>query len=133
MTICCASEDLGHLLGTVVPRLRKLLPHVHQSGLTDLELAKTLASPLLSLCCLPSLSQYSTGRYLDGPRGYLDMVQPPQSALSVDEVGGCQLVQSLQGHGRAVPTAPNYRCTSCCLCLAAQFPLVHKNGEGLFS
>lgn len=79
------------------------------------------------------LSQYLSGRYLDGPCGYLDVVQPAQRALSVDEVGGCQLMQGLEGHGRAVPTAADDGGTSCCLCLPAQFPLIHKNGQGLFS
>ncbi|TNN58305.1 hypothetical protein EYF80_031488 [Liparis tanakae] len=44
-----------------------------------------------------------TGRhYLDGSRGDLDVVQLAQSALSVDEVGGGQLVQSFQSHGGGV-------------------------------
>lgn len=38
------------VIGTVVPNFRKLLSHVHQSGLTGLELAKTLGSLLVSLC-----------------------------------------------------------------------------------
>lgn len=73
------------------------------------------------------------GCYLDGPCGYLDMVQPAQCALSVNEVGGRQLVQGFQGHSRAVPSTPNYSGTSWCFCLSAQLPLVHKNGQGLFS
>lgn len=61
------------------------------------------------------------------------MVQSAQCAFSVNEVGSRQLVQGFQGHSGAVPTAPNYRGTSRCFCLSAQFPLVHKNGQGLFS
>lgn len=113
--------------------VRKLLSHIPQSGLADLELAKTPASPLVLLCLSAVPPQHFASCYLDGPRGYLDMVQPPQCALSVDEVGGCQLVQGLQGHGRTVSTAPNDRSASCCFCLAAQFSFVHKNGQGLFS
>lgn len=112
----------------------KLTSHLSQLGLADLELFMTLATSLVSRCLSPTpLSQNLSDHYLDGPCGYLDMVQPSQRTLSVDEVGGCQLMQGLQGHGRAVPTASDYWGTSCCLCLSAQFPLVHKNGQGLFS
>lgn len=65
--------------------------------------------------------------YLDGGRGDLDVVEPAQRALPVDEVGGCQLVQGLQRDPRAVPSPPGR------LCPPAQLALVHKNGQGLLS
>lgn len=34
--------------------------------------------------------------YLDSRRGYLEVVQPPQGALSVCEVRRCELVEQLQ-------------------------------------
>lgn len=51
------------------------------------------------------------------------MVKPAQSAVSVDEVRGCQLVQSLQSHRGAVNAGIARFCSS------TQLPLVHKNGE----
>lgn len=65
--------------------------------------------------------------YLDGGGGDLDVVQAPQGAVPVDEVGGCQLVQRLQRHRRAVGAhLAAFR-------PLAQLPFVHKNGEGLLS
>lgn len=57
--------------------------------------------------------------YLDGSGGDLDVVQLVEGALPVDEVGGRQLVQSLQGHSGAVGFA-HFRCPT-------QLPLVHKD------
>lgn len=72
---------------------------------------------------VPALSPPCPLAYLDGGRGDLDVVQPAQGAVPVDEVGGCQLVQGLQRHRRAVgagvaPFRP-----------LAQLPFVHKNCE----
>jgi len=62
-----------------------------------------------------------TGRhYLDGSGGDLNVVQLAQSALSVDEVRGGQLVQSFQSHGGGVTRVIAH------LGLLTQFPLVHK-------
>lgn len=58
--------------------------------------------------------QVLAGCYLYGPCGYLDVVKSAQCALSVNEVGGRQLVQGFQRHCRAVPSAPNYGDTSWC-------------------
>lgn len=48
------------------------------------------------------------------------MVQFAKGALPVDEVGGCQLVQSFQSHSGGVTGVVAH------LRLLTQFPLVHK-------
>ena len=58
--------------------------------------------------------------YLDGSGGDLDVVQLAQRALSVDEVGGSQLVQGLQSDGRAIAGVVAQ------LGFLAQLPLVHE-------
>jgi len=66
-------------------------------------------------------------RYLDGGGGDLDVVQLAQGALSVNEVGGGQLVQGLQGDGRGVAQVIAH------LGFLAQLPFVHKYCQSLFS
>lgn len=61
-------------------------------------------------------------RHLDGGGGDLDVVEFAQGALSVDEVGGSQLMQSLQSHSGGVPSVVAH------LCLLTQLPLVNKYG-----
>ena len=65
--------------------------------------------------------------YLNSGGGYLQVVQPPQGALSVSEVGSSQLVQQLQRHHRAVQTSCSSR-----IRLPVQLLLVQEDGQGLF-
>lgn len=59
--------------------------------------------------------------YLDGVGGNLDVVQLAQCALSVDEVGGGQLVEGLQSDGRAIAGVVAQ------LGFLAQLPFVHED------
>lgn len=61
-------------------------------------------------------------RHLDGGGGDLDVVEFAQGALSVDEVGGSQLMQSFQSHSGGIPSVVAH------LCLLTQLPLVNKYG-----
>jgi len=63
-------------------------------------------------------------RYLDGSGGNLEVVQSPQGALSIREVGRGQLMEQLQRHHRAVAAT---------LRLLVQLLLVQENGQGLLS
>lgn len=132
LVICCR-ERPGPRFGLVVPPSQCFPPTSVAQAWRTQSCVGLWPPPWLLSACPPAPLQYPPGCYLDGPCGYLDVVQPAQCALSVDEVGGCQLMQGLEGHGRAVPTGADDGGTSCCLCLPAQFPLIHKNGQGLFS
>lgn len=68
--------------------------------------------------------------YLDGSCCYLDVMEAPQSALSVNEVRGCQLVQGFQGDCGIAPTTS---CQAASFRFPTELALVHKNGQGLFS
>lgn len=64
-----------------------------------------------------------THTHLNGSGRDLDVVKPPQGAVPVDEIGGGELVQRLQGDRRAVGAGiATFRSS-------AQLPLVHKNCE----
>lgn len=79
-----------------------------------------------------------TDAYPHGGGRDLEVVQPPQGALPVGEVGGGQLVERLQGDGPGgvgaaaaaveASVGPGERRG-----LLAQLPLVHKYGQRLLS
>lgn len=62
---------------------------------------------------------YVSVQYLDSRGGDLKVVQTPERALAICEVGGRQLMQELQRHHRAVAVA---------LRLFVQLLLVQENG-----
>ncbi len=68
------------------------------------------------------------GSYLNGGGGDLEVMELPERAVSVDEIGCCQLVEGFEGQRTGCSVGGG-----AILLTSAKLAFVHENGQGLLA